>query len=183
MDVHHTHHPLPGLPAPEGAHRLAWSYLLDAACADAHHAGIALLDAALPPTFAAELNARSGFPQAPAYPTGARASLGIGPPPADVARHYRLCFGPLAPARLRAAAGGEDAFAGFERTESLYVYTLRSRLLGVPMRVLNLLDLPQPADRALIALRYAFASRRATPAYYRLETWCRADRTASVQSR
>lgn len=176
MELRHLPDELPGLPAPEGAHRLAWSYLLDTACADAFHAGATQLDLHLPAGFADELRAREPFPATATNATGSRlARFALGAATSDsLVRYYRLRFGPLAPATLRsaaAAAGGAPAPATFERVASLYVYTLRTRVLGIPMRLMNLLDHPQPADRALIALRHAFASTRPTPSFYLLETW------------
>lgn len=182
MKVCHSPCDLPGLPNPDGAHRLAWSYLLDAVCADAYHAGVGQLDIQLPASFEQEIRAREPFPDTsvtgashPAAATAATLSH-VAPVDGSVIRYYRLRFGPLAPATLRAATSGTSgggAPPDFDHIATLYVYTLRTRLLGVPMRLLNLLDRPQPADRALIALRYAFASTHPTPAYYLLETWAR----------
>ena len=175
MQLHHTPTDLAGLPPPEGAHRLAWSYLLDAACADAFHAGVGRLELMLPVALADEIDARRPLPAAPERSDAPLATFGVGPPPrVDAIRHYRLRFGILAPRRLRAADPDGPDPVGFALERTLYVYTLRTRLLGVPMRLLNLLDRPQPADRALIALRHAFAGERPTPAYYRLESWRRA---------
>lgn len=179
MRLRHTPHELPGLPDPVGAHHLAWSYLLDAVCADAYHAGVTELELALPAAFAAEIEARRPFPGsvAPSASGGtATAVLAVGGPRAEQSRHYRLRFGALAPAALRASTRVGVADPEFELVARLHVYTLRTRLLGVPMRLLNLLERPRPADRALIALRHAFASHRPTPSYYLLEIRARSGR-------
>jgi hypothetical protein len=176
MQLRHTPVDLGGLPAPTGAHALAWSYLLDAACADAYHAGIAHLDLTLPAALADEIAARR--PIAPPAPSdGPLATFGTGPAADPTAqRHYRLRFGLLAPRTLRAHTATQGApTTGFALADTLYVYTLRTRLLGIPMRIFNLMARPQPADRALIALRYSFASNRPTPSTYLLETWHRTE--------
>ncbi len=168
---------LPNLPPPTGAHRLAWSYLLDTVFADAYHAGVQLLRVALPPTFEVGLAARTGFdthpePRYPGSPT--TASFGLAEPRESDLRSYRLRFGLLAPASLRRQARSAAPPTGpFELRGNLYVYTLRARLFGVPMRLFNMLGRPLAADRALLGLRQTFASEYPTPCYYILETWSR----------
>jgi hypothetical protein len=175
MQLRHIPIDLDGLPAPTGAHALAWSYLLDAVCADAYHAGIARLDLTLPAALADEIAARLPFVPRPSNngPVATFDAGGDADPAAQ--RHYRLRFGLLAPRALRAHSAGQSAPSGFALANTLYVYTLHTRLLGIPMRLFNMMARPQPADRALIALRYSFASDRPTPSTYLLETWHRTE--------
>lgn len=177
MRLEHIVTKIPGLPPPEGAHQLVWSYLLDAVCADAYHAGVQLLRVALPSSLASELEARTVLAPLPTTTVGGQqktASFGLAASRDSDLRSYRLRFGLLAPPSLRGRAfPASSQSADFDLSSSLFVYTLRTRLLGIPMRLFNLLRQPLVADRALIGLRHEFTSERPTTCYYILEIWSR----------
>ncbi|PZA06433.1 MULTISPECIES: hypothetical protein [unclassified Meiothermus] len=163
MELEVQLNPLPGFPRLEGAHELAWSYLLDAIFADAYRAGVRRLKVVLPhPELQAGVELRSRLTP----PSGASTALALlAPAPLGQAeRIYTLEFGPLAPASLRRT---KPLRPGKEPEQRLYVYTLRARLAGVGMR------LPSPAasDRAWRRVRQSFASPQPAPSFYRLFIW------------
>lgn len=164
MELEVQLNPLPGFPYPEGAHELAWSYLLDAIFADAYHAGVSRLEVMLPhPALVEGFELRASLtPTAPGGKTGL-ALLAPGRT-AKAERTYTLEFGLLAPARLRRA---KPVRPGKEPEHSLYVYTLQAKLAGLGMR----LPSPASADWAWRAVRQNFASPQPTPSFYRLFTW------------
>lgn len=163
MELEVQLNPLPGFPALEGAHELAWSYLLDAIFADAYHAGVRRLQVVLP-----HLDLREGVELRSRLtpPSGDNTALVLlAPAPLGKAeRTYTLEFGLLAPASLRRT---QPVRPGKEPEQRLYIYTLRSKLAGLGMR------LPSPAasDRAWRRVRQGFASPQPTPSFYRLLIW------------
>jgi hypothetical protein len=163
MELEVQLNPLPGFPALEGAHELAWSYVLDAIFADAYHAGVSRLLVVLPhPDLLEGVELRASLPSLPGGKTGL--ALLAPAPLVKADRTYTLEFGLLAPASLRRT---KPVRPGKEPEQSLYIYTLRSKLAGLGMR------LPSPAasDRAWRRVRQSFASPQPTPSFYRLLTW------------
>lgn len=163
MELEVQLNPLPGFPALEGAHELAWSYLLDVLFADAYHAGVGRLEVVLPhPDLREGVGLRARLTPSSGDKTGLAL---LAPAPSGKAdRVYTLEFGLLAPARLRRT---KPTRPGKEPQGSLYVYTLRAKLAGLGMRSPN----PAWADRAWRAVRQHFASTQSTPSFYRLLIW------------
>ncbi|WP_027891367.1 hypothetical protein [Calidithermus chliarophilus] len=161
MELHLRVEALPGFPDLDGAHELAWGYLLDRVFGDAYHSGVGSLTLVLPHPALAEW-ARWRAEQTPARGgrSGFAALDGSRPQPAD--RVYALGFGPLAPAALRKRARPSRP----ARLESrLYVYTLPALLASLPMR----LNAPRLRDVGWLGMRRHFVSERPVAAYYRLE--------------
>lgn len=172
MELELTVRELPGLPAPRGAHQLAWAYLLDALFADAWQAGAAHLTLTLPhPELLPEvlLRAELSPPRGDATALALLAGPDTTEPGDGPVRIYGLDFGVLAPAALRRIRPPDPA--GRRLVQQLWAYTWRARLLGVPMRLANELRRPHLADRAMFSMRQGFASDEPTPAYYRLRGW------------
>jgi hypothetical protein len=153
--------PLPGFPDLEGAHELAWGYLLDRVFGDAYQAGVGSLTLVLPHPALAEW-AQWRAEQTPAR--GSRSAFAAldGSRPQGADRVYVLRFGLLAPATLRRRA----RHPALSRLESrLFVYTLPALLAGLPMR----LNAPRLRDVGWLGMRRSFVSERPVVAYYCLE--------------
>ncbi|RIH82772.1 hypothetical protein [Calidithermus roseus] len=152
--------PLPGFPDLDGAHELAWGYLLDRVFGDAYQAGVGSLSLVLPhPTLAEWGWWRAEQTPARGERTGFAALDGSRPQSAD--RVYTLRFGLLAPAALRNRTRGVTP-----RVESrLFVYTLPALLASLPMRLSN----PRLRDAGWLGMRRRFVSEKPVVAYYCLE--------------
>ncbi|RIH87285.1 hypothetical protein Mterra_01223 [Calidithermus terrae] len=161
MELHLRVEALPGFPGLDGAHELAWGYLLDRVFGDAYRSGVGSLTLVLPHP-ALEEWARWRAEQTPAKGgrTGFAALDGSRPQPAD--RVYALGFGPLAPAALRRRSPG---LAPARLEARLYVYTLPALLASLPMR----LNAPRLRDVGWLGMRRHFVSEKPVAAYYRLE--------------
>lgn len=162
--------PLTGLPAPQGAHELAWSYLLDAIFADAYEQRVAVLHLDLPHNALCDnVTLRAGL--TPAHPSTsghATALLGTSSEiPTTTARLYTLSFGRLAPRSLQQHQ--RDTPAAYREVDTLSAFSLAARLWGVPIRLAQLARRPDLQDRAIFAMRRDFARRG--PCYYQLSTW------------
>lgn len=179
MNVEVSVSPLAGLPAPVGAHELAWSYLLDAVMADAHRLALGALHVSVPaPDLSGELQLRAALSRGEQQPAGA----GVGAAllgsertpatavPADATRLYSLEFGVLAARALRRV---RTETRGWRLEEQLSVYCLGARLWGVPIRAAALLGRADLGDRAMFGMRRTFASPRRRPAFYHLTIWGR----------
>lgn len=161
MELHLRVEALPGFPDLDGAHELAWGYLLDRVFGDAYQAGVGSLTLVLPHPALAEW-ARWRAEQTPAKGerTGFAALDGSRPQGAD--RVYALRFGLLAPAALR-RRGRHPALSRLE--SRLYVYTLPALLASLPMR----LSAPRLRDVGWLGMRRNFVSEKPVMAYYCLE--------------
>ena len=164
------------LPAPVGAHELAWSYLLDAVIADAYGAGLSLLRVSLPVAgledevrlrAALSRRAEAASPAATGVAFLGAAHLPLG----DATRLYRVTFGFLAPRDLRTLP--VPVTVPWRLTDELSVYCLPARLWGGPIRAAALLNRPDLGDRAMFRMRRLFVRRGRHPAYYHLEFWRR----------
>lgn len=180
MNVEVSVSPLTGLPAPVGAHELAWSYLLDAVMADAHRLALGALHVSVPePGLKGELRLRAALScgeRQPGTGAGVGAAL-LGSErtlatavPADATRLYSLEFGVLAARALRRV---RTETRGWRLEEQLSVYCLSARLWGVPIRTAALLGRADLGDRAMFGMRRTFASPRRCPAFYHLTIWGR----------
>lgn len=177
MNVEVSVSPLAGLPAPVGAHELAWSYLLDAVMADAHRRGLGALRVSVPEaSLKADMHLRAALSrrerQAAEGPGVGAALLGSERVlPADATRLYSLEFGLLASGALRRV---RTETRGWRLEEHLSVYCLSARLWGGPIRAAALLGRTDLGDRAMFGMRRAFASKHRHPAFYHLCIWGRA---------
>ncbi|WP_018464972.1 hypothetical protein [Calidithermus timidus] len=152
---------LPGFPDLDGAHELAWGYLLDRVFSDAYHSGVGSLSLVLPHP-ALEEWARWRAEQTPAK--GGRSGFAAldGSRPQSAERIYALRFGLLAPAALRSRTPA----GAIPRVESrLFVYTLPALLASLPMR----LNAPRLRDVGWLGMRRHFVSEKPVAAYYCLE--------------
>lgn len=178
MDIHLKIDSLPGYPELSGAHGLAWSYLLDTIFADAYHAKVASLQLVLP-SAALEHEATLRVMLSPPKAAGtgeAVAALGAVPEEAGKARRlYTLHYGLLAPRHLRnlPSADPNTDLVEWVCEGQLFVLTWQVRALGVSMRFWNGLRQPQLGDRAMFAMRHAFATPTPTLAFYELRSWGR----------
>lgn len=173
MKVQFTQHDWPQVPDLIGAHKLAWSYLLDYIFADTYHHHVDILELSVPNLgVAREVNERTTVtPSSSRSVSSAFAQLSFSndmPPQAQ--RIYRLHFGVLAPVSLR-RHHRPTVLAGRTRVASLYVYTWQALMLGIPMRLGNALSCPHWADRSLAKIRQTFTTTDSCPAFYRLDTW------------
>jgi len=168
--------PLEGYPAPEGAHGLAWSYLLDNIFADAyaHHLErlvLVLPHAALEPLcYTRAALSRSSVAER-GQANGAGLAALTPDVPASLAgydRFYSLDYGLLAPAPWRERRHTPD---DWQLDAQLYVLTWQVKLWGLAMKLLNQAGRPHLADRATFAMRAAFASPLPTPSFYQLRGW------------
>jgi hypothetical protein len=155
--------PLEGFPSLQGAHQLAWNYLLDKVFADAYHAGVGTLQLTLPnKDLVVEAELRAHLTPARGDKI-ARALLGSNSTntfskTADTV--YLLRYGFLAGTRFRNQNNGSRA------SHLLSVFTWQARAFGLPIRALG--RSPQLVDRASFAMRKVFASETFVPAYYHL---------------
>lgn len=162
---------LPGMPEPNGPHALSWSYLLDAVFADAYHRRLASLRVLVPAAaLAAEVEERADVTPPRPDTVGAGVAWLTGAPDAAEGAddgpeaRYLLTFGRLAPRVLRSSNGVPDP----SMKDRLSVYTWRARLLGLSIRLAAMRRRPEAQDRALAAMRRAFACAGDAPAYYHL---------------
>lgn len=154
--------PLPGFPDLDGAHELAWGYLLDRVFGDAYQAGVGSLTLVLPhPALAEWAEWRAEQTPAKGGRRGFAALDGSRPQSAD--RVYTLRFGLLAPAALRNRARGVSVTPQVE--SRLFVYTLPALLASLPMR----LSAPRLRDMGWLGMRCNFVSEKPVAAYYCLE--------------
>ncbi|GGJ75762.1 hypothetical protein [Deinococcus aquiradiocola] len=167
------HHPL--VPAVEGAHELAWSYLLDQVFSRAALAGVGFLQARLPaPGLEAEAELRGWLTPAHADDTGVAALdfRGVNEHDLNGAQWVAVLHGgPLAPRALRDVP---PLPARFTLQESRYLLTWGVRAWGAGIRLAYLARRPDLADRAGFAMRRSFVSVKRVPAYYVLSIWRRA---------
>ena len=170
MNVEVSVNALAGLPAPVGAHELAWSYLLDVVFADAYHARLETLRLALPTaSLLGDVQLRAKLSRGKGGEGVGVASLAALCPPVEGARRvYCLEFGVLAPSALRSA---RSKIAGLQRERQLSVYSWRARLYGLPIRVSGWRERPDRQDHATAAMRQAFTCEGRVPAYYHLGVW------------
>lgn len=160
---------LAGLPAPVGAHELAWSYLLDTVFADAYHARLGTLRLALPTAcLLDDVQLRAALSQGEGEGVGVAALAAACPPVHGARRVYRLEFGVLAPGALRSTP---TATTGLKLERQLSIYSWRARLYGVPMRLNGWRRRPDRQDRVTAAMRRLFACEGRVPAYYHLGVW------------
>ena len=164
------HAPL-DLPAPTGPHELAWSYLLDGIFADAYAAGVGDLRVSLPiPQLQDLVELRAALTRSvPSADGRASALLGADREADDGARTYVLGFGSLAARTLRRLA--PPALEGWTLATELSVFTLESRLWGLPIRAAGIAGRPDLVDRGMRAMRCAFARSGHRHAYYHLAVW------------
>lgn len=159
--------PLESFPSLQGAHQLAWNYLLDKVFADAYHAGAGTLQLTLPSQdLVAEAELRASLTLARGDKT-ARALLGSNSAngfsrAADTV--YLLRYGLLAGTFRNRSVHNQNA--GSRGSHLLSVFTWQARAFGLPIRALG--RSPQLVDRASFAMRKVFASETFVPAYYHL---------------
>lgn len=168
--------PLVQLPAPVGAHELAWSYLLDAVIADAYGAGLSLLRLSLPAEgLEDEVRLRAALSRR--AKGASRDAIGVALlgaahlPPGDATRLYCVTFGLLAPRELRTLS--VPVAAPWRLADELSVYCLPAQLWGGPIRLASLFNRPDLGDRAMFKMRRLFVRRGRYPAYYHLKIWSR----------
>lgn len=167
MRIDVTIDPSSTLPAPRGAHELAWSYILDEIFADAYSRGLSEMHIVLPHIelqvevmIRAELTpAGSSRARGLALLAGGHAPCGAG----DAV--YGMWLGYLAPRGPRNAYQTGSPPGTHHR---LSVYTWQAFALGIPMRLGSALGRPRLVDAATFAMRRTFASERFVPAYYHL---------------
>ena len=162
----------PVLPrAPDnGAHRLAWAAIADMVFADAYHAGVGELVAHLPMP---EMEDAFALRAELTCPKGNRSAL-ISSGLYDVAdyefsRVYTIEHGGVVRGRIRAHASVMQH--QWVARHQIWVYTLRSRLFGIPIRLALLAGRPRFADQMSFQSRRAFVSRRPALAYYHVTVW------------
>lgn len=167
---------LPGLPAPSGPHELGWNYILDKVFADAFEQGLTELEVILPSSALLEttkLRAQLTRGKEVIHKKGL-ALLGGEVPvlSEEYARLYLLEFGQLAPSSLRRAVVLPTAW---KRENRMSIFSLQSKLLGIPIRLAELLKRRDWTDRAGFKMRQSFASHSDVLSYYHLSTWRRAN--------
>lgn len=181
--------PLEGYPQPNGAHGLAWSYLLDNIFADAyaHHLArlvLVLPHAALEPLCQtrAALSVSSVAERGQAQGTGLAALTPDVPASlTSMDRFYSLDYGLLAPSPWREHRHTPD---NWQLDAQLFVLTWQVKVWGLAMKLLNQANRPHLADRATFAMRAAFASPTPTPSFYELRGWSpAANLTADAEQR
>jgi hypothetical protein len=156
--------PIPDYPAPQGAHELAWSYLLDLIFGHAYQAGLSRLKLVLPHKGLVEgAELRASLCQNRKLSTERTGLAWLSDHFVVESAHvvYALRYGWLAPRLLRQIVAPQ-----FGALESSYqVYTLVSMLAGLGMRSNNSLH----SDRAWLMLRRQFATMHKLPSFYQLE--------------
>lgn len=172
MKVSVTIAPLAGLPAPVGAHELAWSYLLDAVMADAYTRELAVLHVVLPQPLGAAVTLRAKLgtqsPQVSGGRTGV-ALFGSSPSlPEGTTRLYRLTFGYLASFTSPCPT---PLSGSWHLTQQLSIYCLPAYLWGGLIRVANFFGNRALSDWAMYRMRQSFARRYRHPAFYQLTIW------------
>jgi hypothetical protein len=154
--------PLESFPSLQGAHQLAWNYLLDKVFADAYHAGAGTLQLTLPSQdLVVEAELRASLTGARGDKT-ARAILG-----SNSANGFSRAADTVYLLRYGLLAGTfRQHNAGSRASHLLSVFTWQARAFGLPIRALG--RSPQLVDRASFAMRRVFASDTFVPAYYHL---------------
>lgn len=168
--------PLEGYPQPEGAHGLAWSYLLDNIFADAYAHHLAHLVMVLPHAALEPLcHTRAALSVSTVAERGQAQGTGLAALTPDVPasltgydRFYSLDYGLLAPSPWREHRHTPD---DWQLDAQLYVLTWQVKVWGLAMKLLNQVNRPHLADRATFAMRAAFASPLPTPSFYELRGW------------
>lgn len=167
--------PLPDLPAPNGAHELAWSYLLDAIFADAYTHNIGEIHVSLPHQgLKADVQLRAELTSTSRDADGVAVALlghqrDLAAYRGELTRAYVLTFGRLAPGTLRALSSTQDKT--WEAEHSQVALSLSTLLWGVPITLANRTQCPALLDRALLAMRRDFARPLLGLYYYRLRTF------------
>ena len=162
--------PLSDLPAPNGPHELAWSYLLDAIFADAFKQRVAVLHLDLPhdDLYDDAILRTELTPAQPNEHGHAAALLGESQDiPDEAARLYTLSFGRLAPRSLQQRQ--HKTSASYQHVDALSAFSLAARLWGIPIRLAQLAHRPDLHDQTIFAMRRDFS--RYGLCYYRLSTW------------
>jgi len=168
--------PLEGYPQPEGAHGLAWSYLLDNIFADAYAHHLERLVMVLPHEALEPLcHARATLSRSNIAERGKAQGSGLAALTPDVpasleemTRFYSLDYGLLAPSPWREHRHTPD---DWQLDAQLYVLTWQVKMWGFAMKILNQINRPHLADRATFAMRASFASALPTPSFYELRGW------------
>lgn len=168
MRVEVEEKPDAGLPDLRGGHAYVMRQLMDRVAADAYHAGVDVLVAALPMGHATLVEERAS----PGRGRG-RGVVGIALPNATgferayVLRYSRTGFLPM-----RRSVGHRR---GWTCAWTLYGYTASSRVFGFGMAIASAVGLPWLADRARRIMQRNFLSASRVPASYILEafTWSR----------
>ena len=151
-----------------GADRMAWNIILDAIFADAFHAGVREVVFFLPHCALAEdVELRGELTRGE---LGSRTAVVCTFPDAipvvDFDRVYMIDHGGL---RLRKRERTPwIAQHALRPVKQLWLYTWRSRMQGIPIRLAGLLRRPDLVDRAMYRMRLGFVSETATWSYYRL---------------
>jgi hypothetical protein len=167
---------LEGYPQPEGAHGLAWSYLLDNIFADAYAHHLERLVMVLPHAALEPLcQTRAALSVSNVATRGKAQGVGLAALTPDVpaslagySRFYSLDYGLLAPSAWRERRHTPD---DWQPDAQLFVLTWQVKMWGLAMKLLNQAGRPHLADRATFAMRAAFASPVPTPSFYQLRGW------------
>ena len=170
MDLTIVPRPLFPQPPDNGTHQLAWDVVLDTVFADAYHAGIGEIIAHVPmPRVEELLQLRARLTRAKGTGRALVCSglFGLGDDLFD--RVYTIEHGGVMGGRLRTHTAA--AHNRWTARHQMWVYTLRSRLIGIPIRVGQLMNAPWFADRMSFRARRAFVSRRPALAYYHVTVW------------
>jgi hypothetical protein len=163
---------LSGLPTLSGPHELSWNYILDKVFADAFEHGLTELEIVLPSNALLETTKlRAQLTRSKEVIPKKGLALLAGEIPVlseKYARLYLLEFGRLAPSALRRPV---VLPATWKREHRTSIFSLQSKLLGIPIRVTEFLKRRDWTDRAGFKMRQSFASSTDVPAYYHLSTW------------
>ncbi|MHB1627505.1 MAG: hypothetical protein ACYCVB_03885 [Bacilli bacterium] len=152
----------------QGPDRMAWNIILDAIFADAFHAGVRELAFFLPfHELAADVELRG---ELTISELGSETALVCTFPEAipvvDFDRLYMIDHGGL---RLRKRERTKWIVQhALQPVKQYWVYTWRSRMQGIPIRLAGMLKRPDLVDGAMYRMRLGFVSERATWSYYRL---------------
>lgn len=153
-----------------GPHELAWSVMLDSVFADAFHAGVRNLTVSLSHSdlmdhakLRAELTPTRGDRTAILCQTFDM----LADPIYDLA--YTIEHGGV----LGGAIQKRQLIASHSWTarQQTWVYTWRSRLIGIPIRIANMMGRADQVDRQMRRMRGVFVSRKPTISYYHLTVW------------
>jgi len=170
MEIHQVLRPSHPHVEVTGAHQLSWNVMLDAVFADASQAGVASMTVSL-----AHQDVL----------TWAHLRADVTPAQGDrraiLCQSFDMMLDPTYTIAYTVEHGGVLGGAIQRRNhlsdhtwvarQQCWVYTWKSRLMGIPIRLANAARRPDLVDRYMREMRAQMVSRKSTVSYYHLTVW------------